>query len=454
MWRLAGLVLVAGALAACGGDRSDLSSQLGGDLTRDDASKNAFGLAAPTLTNEERRLFEIGDSFFTKNWVTAPSSTKARDGLGPVLNAQACSSCHVLDGRGLTPDGDDGGLGLLVRLSIPGDAGGAPLAEPRYGGQLQDQSILGVPAEGRIEITYEPVRGAYDDGTPYVLRRPTYRISDLAFGPLVPGTMLGPRIAPQMVGMGLLEAVPTETILGLADPTDENDDGVSGRPNWIEDSRTGTRRLGRFGWKANVATVEEQTAGAFHGDIGITSPFHPEQDCTPVQRACRAAPQGGSPEIQDEVLDAVTFYASTLAVPALRDVNDPEVRKGARLFEELGCAACHTSTLVTGTSTIPSLVDQTIHPYTDLLLHDMGPGLADGRPDVRATGREWRTAPLWGIGLVDEVNRRRDLLHDGRARTIEEAILWHGGEAERSRKQFLASAEANRNSIIRFLESL
>ena len=318
MWRLAGLVLVAGALAACGGDRSDLSSQLGGDLTRDDASKNAFGLAAPTLTNEERRLFEIGDSFFTKNWVTAPSSTKARDGLGPVLNAQACSSCHVLDGRGLTPDGDDGGLGLLVRLSIPGDAGGAPLAEPRYGGQLQDQSILGVPAEGRIEITYEPVRGAYDDGTPYVLRRPTYRISDLAFGPLVPGTMLGPRIAPQMVGMGLLEAVPTETILGLADPTDENDDGVSGRPNWIEDSRTGTRRLGRFGWKANVATVEEQTAGvaltvALLASIGA---FIAGSAASMTQRAVAAVPVDWQILLNTGVAPQTVIAAVMQATPA------------------------------------------------------------------------------------------------------------------------------------------
>ena len=273
---MASAAVVAAVVASCGGGGDGLSSTLGGDLTREDASGNAFAGAAPTLSDEERHLFEIGDSFFTKNWVTAPASTDVRDGLGPMYNAQACSSCHTFDGRGLIPDGDDGGLGLLVRLSIAGQTNTlAPLGEPTYGGQLQDRSILGVPAEGRIEITRRDVRGAYADGTPYVLQRPTYALVDLAFGPLATGTMLGPRLAPQIVGMGLLEAVPEGTILELADPTDENGDGISGRPNRVDDLRTGKQALGRFGWKANQPTVEQQAAGAFLGDIGITSSLHP-----------------------------------------------------------------------------------------------------------------------------------------------------------------------------------
>ncbi len=450
-----GFVLLAGA---CSADDLVLDPKLGGDTTRSDVSRNSFSLPAPQLSNEERRLFEVGDSFFTQNWVSAPASTEARDGLGPVFNAQACASCHLLDGRGLPPDptGAQTRLGLLVRLSVPGadPVTGAPLPDPVYGGQLQDRSVLGVPAEGTLNVTYEYIVGAYGDGSEFELRAPTYEIVDLAFGPLAENVRTSSRLAQQVVGIGLLEAIPAESILAAADPDDADGDGISGRANVVWDARAGTHTLGRFGWKANVATAEQQAAGAFHGDIGITSVLHPEENCRPVQRDCSAAPHGGTPEITDSRLAFVVLYIRTLAVPAMRGHETAPVRAGAQLFADFGCAACHTPTHQTGTVDLLTLSNQTIHPYTDLLLHDMGPGLADNREDFAASGSEWRTPPLWGLGLVDDVQGYRFLLHDGRARTLEEAILWHGGEAEASREAFRMADAEDRADLVAFLEAL
>jgi CxxC motif-containing protein (DUF1111 family) len=449
-------MLVAASCSSGGGGASGprtLDAQLGGGTTRADTTRNAFGLSAANLSDAERRRFEIGNSFFTSNWVIAPSSTDARDGLGPTLNAQACSSCHLLDGRGAPTDVGDG---LLLRLSVPGrdPRTGAPVPEPTYEGQLQDRSILDVPAEGKVEVTYASIPGTFGDGTAFELRQPTFRIVDLAFGPLAPGTMVGPRLAPQVIGMGLLEAVPEATIVDRADPDDEDGNGNSGRANTVWDERAGAPALGRFGWKANVATVEQQVASAFHGDIGITSSLHPAPNCPPPQAQCAAAISGGEPEITDERLGNVTFYNRTLAVPALRGPTDASVLAGAKVFDDLGCSDCHTETLKTGASDIATLADQTIHPYTDLLLHDMGAGLADGRPDFQASGSEWRTPPLWGLGLIDDVGGRRFLLHDGRARTIAEAILWHGGEADASKERFRLAPARDRDALLAFLEAL
>ncbi len=454
------LVAVSGFLLAlglaCGGTDSGavFDELLGGETTAFSKGRNAFELPARNLSNLERRTFEVGDSFFNQNWVTAPSTTDARDGLGPVFNAQSCSSCHAHDGRGRPPESvDDPERGLLLRLSVPGPDG--PVDVPGYGGQLQDRSILGVPAEGAIIITYEELPGRYPDGTPYSLRRPVYHIADPAFGPLDPELMFSPRVAPANFGVGLLEAISREDILSLADPDDLDGDGISGRPNWVLDVRKGQVTLGRFGWKAGQPTVEQQTAKAFSEDIGITSDLFPEQNCTSVQDLCRDAPGGGSPEIPGERLDKVTFYVQTLAVPAMRDVDDPEVRRGAGLFVEAGCARCHRPSFTTSQDhPVAPLRDQLIFPYTDLLLHDMGPGLADGRPDGEATGREWRTAPLWGIGLVRVVNGHTMFLHDGRARSIEEAILWRGGEVEGSQRHFKGLSSSERAALIRFLTSL
>ena len=248
--------------------------------------------------------------------------------------------------------------------------------------------------------------------------------------------------------------MPERTITDHADPRDSDGDGISGRPNRVIDARTGALVPGRFGWKANVPTVEQQNAGAFNGDIGITTPIFPKENCPDGQRACEAAPRGGQPEVDARKLGRVTFYARTLAVPARRAVGAQQTSGGERTFANLGCSACHRLELKTGDSDVAALSKQTIRPYTDMLLHDMGPGLADGRPDSLATGSEWRTAPLWGIGLVKTVNRHTRFLHDGRARSIEEAILWHGGEAAAAMQRFLNLPRRDRENLIAFLRSL
>lgn len=427
----------------------------GGDTTVFDTTREAYAFSARNLSAEERGDFAVGNNFFGDNWVIAPASTSARDGLGPTFNALSCGSCHFKDGRGEPPSGDAEMLSSLMRLSIPGmDEHGGPLADPTYGGQLQPRSIPGVPAEGRTRVTWIERAGAYLDAEPYSLREPRVEISDLAFGPFADGIMFSMRVAPAVYGLGLLEAIAEEDVLALADPDDLDGDGISGRPNYVWDVARGAARLGRFGWKANQPSLRQQTAGAFRGDIGITTSLFPEQNCPSPQPECGAAFADGEAEASDRILDFVVFYGRTLAVPARRDAQDPEVLRGKALFGAAGCASCHVPRFETGESDIPALARQTIRPYTDLLLHDMGPELADERPDYLATGREWRTPPLWGIGLLQTVNRHSYLMHDGRARGLAEAILWHGGEGEASREAFRAMDTSERAALLRFLESL
>ncbi|WP_394826758.1 di-heme oxidoredictase family protein [Pendulispora albinea] len=432
---------------------------LGGGTTIFDDTPNAYTFAARNLDSEGREVFAEGDHFFGRNWVTAPASTSGNDGLGPTFNAISCSSCHFKDGRGKPPAGKEEFVGLLIRLSVPGkDAQGAPLEEPNYGGQFNHRGILGVPGEGTSRVRYDEAPGTYVDGEAYSLRRPTYELTDLAFGPLAPGTMMSPRVAPPMIGLGLLEAISEETLLGLADEQDRDGDGISGRPNRVWNLRAGKATLGRFGWKANQPTVEQQSAGAFQGDIGITTSLFRTENCPPSQTACRAAPSGGTPnqpELTDAKLTAVTRYGMTVAVPARRSWTDPAVLRGEEAFAAAKCTSCHVPKLQTGNlEGYPALSHQTIRPFTDLLLHDMGPDLADGRPDFEATGTEWRTPPLWGVGLMKTVSKHQFLLHDGRARGFAEAILWHGGEASASREAFRAMSKDEREALIKFLESL
>jgi CxxC motif-containing protein (DUF1111 family) len=448
------------ASTGCGGEQSayEPGEELtGGDTTVFDSGIHAFSLAARNLRGERRDRFFVGNSFFNRGWVTAPSSTSATDGLGPTFNASSCSSCHFKDGRGAPPENEsEAFLGLLIRLSVPGeDATGGPLPEPTYGGQFNHRSILGVPAEGTARVTYEEVAGAFADGTPYSLRRPSYAFADLAFGPMAEDTMISPRVAPVMVGLGLLEAIEEASILALADEADADGDGISGRANYVFDVASGAMRIGRFGWKANQPSLMQQNAGAFLGDIGITSPLFPDENCPPAQVDCVAATSGGAPEIDQDKLEDVTYYAHVLAVPARRDADDPVVLRGKELFFAAGCESCHAARFVTGNlASFPELSGQTIRPFTDLLLHDMGEGLADERPDFEADGREWRTPPLWGIGLVGVVNEHTNFLHDGRARDLSEAVLWHGGEAQASRDAYVAMSAADRAALLRFLESL
>jgi CxxC motif-containing protein (DUF1111 family) len=461
-WALAG----PGAQAAPGADEE----KTGGDTTVYATGQNAFSFPSANLPDEERTRFAIGNSFFRRNWVQAPSSTTARDGLGPHFIARSCGGCHVQDGRGAPPDVSrtlkEQPVGLLMRLSIPGkNPHGGPLPDPVYGDQFSNFSVLNVLAEGQISLRYDTVRGRFADGTPYSLLQPRYGFSKLNYGPMQKGVMISPRIAPQMMGVGLIEAIPDAEILRNAKDQAAAGGPVRGMVNQVWDEPTKQMRIGRFGWKANVATLAHQTGSAFQGDMGITSSLFPAETCTPTQKDCLAAPRGAlgkEPEIPDKLFDDVVFYEATLAPAARRDVRDPQVLQGQKLFAQAQCVACHRPSYVTGDGpdklfprlTSKALVGQTIFPYTDLLLHDMGKGLADGRPDFLANGQQWRTPPLWGIGLVPDVNGHNRLLHDGRARGALEAVLWHDGEARSSKDAVLKMHAKERAALVKFLESL
>ena len=437
----------------------------GGATTVRKTDQNAFSLPSANLAPSRRLDFSVGNSFFRSPWVIAPSTTTARDGLGPLFNTNACQNCHIKDGRGHPPAPTaKNSVSMLVRLSIPDDPTFATLIEqagivpePTYGGQLQDMSVPGVVPEGKVRVDYEPVSVRFKDGTEVELRKPALQITQLGYGPMHPDTRFSARIAPPMIGLGLLEAIPEAAI--LANAKDDNASGVSGRPNWVWDDAQQKTVLGRFGWKAGQPNLNQQNVHAFSGDMGLTTSLRPFDDCTRSQTACLEAPNGngpdGEPEVSDNILRLVEFYTRNLAVPARRDVGAPEVLAGKNLFYNAWCVACHTPTFTTAPDAAePELANQVIHPYSDLLLHDMGEGLADHRTEFAASGREWRTPPLWGIGLTQNVSGHTQFLHDGRARNLLEAVLWHGGEAEEAKDQVLKMKKADRDALVKFVESL
>ena len=428
-----------------------------GDATTFSSSSEAFSIPINSLDPDRLRDFAFGRQLFRRHWLSAPNAVKSLDGLGPTFNRGTCAGCHLKDGRGRPPASPDEPMkSMLVRLSVPGvDLNGGPVPHPVYGAQLQDNGVPGVPKEGRATIRYSEIEGRFSDGQPYRLRVPTYQFTEMSHGPLGTDVLFSPRVSPAIHGLGLLEAIEASVIEAAADPEDADGDGISGKLNWVWDDAAGETRLGRFGWKANAASLHQQVAGAAAGDMGLTNSVFPDHNCPPAQDACVAAPNGGAPELDDFRLQKLVIYAQSLSVPARRDIDKPAVRRGEAIFSSAGCAACHTPTLTTGADTVlPELANQTIHPYSDLLLHDMGEGLADGRPDFDASGREWRTPPLWGIGLVRRVSAHLFLLHDGRARGFMEAVLWHGGEAEAARDAVLAMAKDDRDALVAFLDSL
>lgn len=445
----------------------------GAQTVRARDTADAFSQPAANLTFEQELDFRVGNGLFRRLWVSPPASTLASDGLGPLYNARSCQRCHLKDGRGHPPDGPtDSAVSMFLRISIPAPApseiaayivGTYPTApDPTYGAQLQDFSLPGHAPEYRLDVTYAELEVPLSGGAVAYLRQPTYRAADLGYGPLHPNAMLSPRIAPQMIGMGLLEAIPTKDILAAADPDDADGNGISGRPQIVWSDLHDRPMLGRFGLKAGNPTVLEQTASAFAGDLGISNPLHPAGagDCTEAQTGCRAAIHGGDPEqggfeVDQTGLDLVSFYSRTLAVPARRDLADPEVLRGREVFYDTGCTACHRPNFVTHRLKDENPASfQLIWPYTDLLLHDMGESLADNRPEGRANGQEWRTSPLWGIGLTKAVSGHSYFLHDGRARSLLEAVLWHGGEAQAARDTVTTMPPKDRAALIRFLESL
>jgi len=473
-------ILIAGVISSQAGrapgfDESELRP--GGSATSRGSidNTNAFSHGSGNMGFAREFDFKIGNAIFRKLWVSSPASTKSSDGLGPLYNARSCQTCHLKDGRGHPPTAnwpEDNAVSMLLRLSIPPETDAQKkalaegriksVAEPTYGRQLQDLAVPGLKGEGRIHITYEPLSVTLGDGTVVTLRKPTYRITDLSYGPLHPDVMISPRIAQPMIGLGLLEAIPEGDILKGADPDDRDGDGISGRANFVWSATEKRRALGRFGWKAGSPTILQQTAEAAAGDMGLGSQLDPRPagDCTARQTLCQNAPHGGpraapEREFKTKLLELTAFYARNLAVPRRRRARAPDVLAGRQIFRDIGCASCHTPRFQTGTEAPDAyLTKQTIWPYTNLLLHDMGPGLADNRPEGRANGREWRTPPLWGIGLTQTVNGHTFFLHDGRARNLTEAILWHGGEAQESREAFAKLTRRDRERLIAFVNSL
>ncbi len=446
----------------------------GGTLTVVDTGATAYTHPALGLDARQRELFALGHKMFSNRWAFFWFEN-AEFGRGPTSNAQACTSCHTNNGRGLTtgtpPLPSVGAAGevrdhhitvpfepapnMVVRVSLPGeDAHGGPKFHPQYGDQLQIFGVKGVvPPEASFAVEWEERAVTLPDGEQVMLRRPVLTIADLGYGPLGDDIRMGLRLAPALVGLGLLEAVPEDTILALA--AREAVDGIRGKANRVWDESAGRMALGRFGLKANHGSIREQVAIAFFNDIGLSTPVYPDQNCPPMSETCSVQMVAGKPEITPLRLDATELYIRALTVPARRNVDDPQVRRGEALFAEARCAVCHVPELKTGPfPALPQLANQTIRPYTDLLLHDMGEALADGRADYLATGSEWRTPPLWGIGLAKTVNGADGFLHDGRARNFVEAILWHGGEATVARDAFARMSRGDRDALVAFLQSL
>jgi CxxC motif-containing protein (DUF1111 family) len=436
-----GAAAIAACVLACGDDRA-VDVPAGGALTVFDRSSNAFSLPAPGLAGTDFDRHVQGDAAFDQTFVTGDAPVGG--GLGPLFNNTSCVACHNRDGRGLAAISPDRASSVaLVRVSLPdGEPGapGGPVPLPEVGTQLQDHAVFGQQPEARIELTWALLDGAYADGEPFQLRLPGLDVELAGGAPLPPGTMTSLRQPPAVFGLGLLEAIPDDALLAAADPDDADGDGISGRVNQVWDGLAQQTRIGRFGAKANTASVREQVAGAYFHDMGITTPLVPGDD-------------GAAPDLPGDDVEATAFYVATLGVPA-RLALSPEAARGELLFEQMGCASCHTPVQYSGDHELALLRDQTFAPYTDLLLHDMGDALADGRPDFEADGREWRTPPLWGLGLVQTVLPGAGYLHDGRARTPAEAILWHGGEADAAAEHFRTASAAERAALLAFLAAL
>lgn len=422
----------------------------GGSQTIFSEGVGAFSAPFPGLSGRRLEEHEIGDAHFEASFVAAPAPLF--QGLGSVYNSNACVNCHVNDGRGKPILSNEPLSSMLFRISIPGsDAHGGPSGIPGFGGQLQDKAIYGVSAEAKIQVTWVESTFEFNDGEIIMLRSPQWSFYN-SYLPLPPDAMFSARIAPPIHGLGLLEQVSEVDILKQEDEYDFNGDGISGKANYVWNSKEQKLMIGRFGWKAEAATLEQQTAGAYNEDMGITSSFAPIES---TYGQLQYDEKSDEPEVVDSIFNAVVFYVKTLAVPARRKVNNPLILRGKQLFTEAQCASCHSPKMKTKTDvTFPEASNQRIQPYTDLLLHDMGASLADQRPTYSASGHEWRTPPLWGIGLTPLVNGHSYYLHDGRARNLMEAVLWHGGEASTSVERVKSMSKADREALIAFIKSL
>jgi CxxC motif-containing protein (DUF1111 family) len=423
----------------------------GGTATVFDETSHAFSNPVDGMSARNQRVHDLGDQTFEASFVAPPAIIFG--GLGSIYNNVSCINCHRNDGGGF-PSTGSATSGLLMRISQSGmDPHGGPLAVPGYGTQIQDQAVFGYTPEAAVNISYEEIPFTYPDGSTASLRNPTYTLND-PYSPFPVPYMLSPRLAPPLVGIGLLDNIPESTILGFVDAGDQNGDGITGKANMVYDPTSGETKVGRFGLKANTNSLLTQVATAYQQDMGVTSYILPDESSL-GQTQWPASTNTGKPELADSTLNYVVFYVRSLAVPARRSVTNTDVIAGSALFNQINCSGCHRPTIMTGADfTLSQLSGQRIHPYTDLLLHDMGAGLADNRPDYLATGSEWRTQALWGLGLLQKTTGVAYYLHDGRARTIEEAILWHDGEASKAKQAFTNLTLQQRIQLMAFLNSL
>ncbi len=433
-------------------DDSNFDPRLsGGMATFLDVSSGSFSTPIPGLSANDARVHSLGDQLFEQSFVAAPAPRFG--GLGPAYNNTACANCHHNDGIGLPTFGGVGSS-LLMRISIPGeDEHGGPLPAPGFGGQLQNVALFGVQPEVHVDVAYTEQTYTFPDGETATLRTPTYTLSN-PYISLPAGYMTSPRIGPTVFGLGLLENVPESTILAHTDPNDVNGDGIKGRANYVYDPVTKRMEIGRFGKKANTSSLLVQVATAFQQDMGITSYVQPLKSVY-GQSQMSAVPASTAYDLADSSLNAVVFYIKTLAVPGRRNAGNTDVKRGEAIFKQINCSGCHIPTMYTGVDVnLPALSNQRIHAYTDMLIHDMGDALADHRPDYMAGGNDWRTPPLWGLGMLEKTNGVPNYLHDGRARTVTEAILWHGGEASNMRHAFTKLPKTDRAALLSFLQSL
>ncbi|QOP42181.1 di-heme oxidoredictase family protein [Sulfurimonas marina] len=445
------LTLTGFLFAACSSDRATQDTTA---IYTQDKSKHVFTKAVK-LSHEDEDYRILGKSFFKIPWVEAPSATTARDGLGPLFSANTCIHCHPHNGAGIALD-KDGNIhrSLVMRLSIPSEKKlnndlmlrNGFIPEPTYGGQLSFNGVSDVKYEGSVALSYVERKGAFEDGETYTLHEPHYELKNLQYGAIQQDANVAPHIALALIGLGAIEDIAVEEILKNEDIDDKDKDGISGKANWVYNPETNTTALGRFTWKAASATVKHQSANAAHNDMGLSNPLYPSDNCTDKQEECLKAPKGrGGFDLPMERLDAITYYLKTLKIPAQRRIGGFE--KGQELFDELGCVKCHVDSFTTEKGV-------EIHPYSDFLLHDMGERLGDGHTIFKAEANEFRTPPLWGIGLYEKVSGELNLLHDGRAKSISEAILWHGGEAQAQKEAFRQLDKKQRETLLEFLKGI
>ena len=405
----------------------------------------AFSLADPALNSSDLAKFNYGRGLFHHEWEVHQHANGTQSGLGPLFSANACASCHIRDGRGKPPNTKETPSAYVIVVGVPSAQYGTQ-PDPAYGTQIQTNAVGTMP-EAKVRVSYKTSKESLSDGTIVSLRAPSFSIENLYFGPLHENAKLSGRLPQQIIGLGYLEQVSIDTLNALADPDDVDNDVISGRV-----SVTDNGEIGRFGWKATAPSVLHQTAKAASNDMGISTQLFPAYagDCTQKQVECLQAsleqPQNKETELDGNEARILALYSANLHVPPRRNANVPGVRRGESIFAAISCASCH----------VPMFSETQKHrgAYTDMLLHDMGVGLSDPTYGETELAREWRTPPLWGLGFTKEVNGNEFYLHDGRARNLTEAIMWHGGEAAPSKEKFRSLMTTERNDLISFLNSL